>query len=71
MRCELKPIPQSCSPTSREEWLNSLTGDQRQVGVEVHDPADRKHLAYLATTRSGQRIYLNRTAVDAYDDNTR
>ena len=33
--------------------------------VEVHDPSDRKRLAYLATTKQGHRIYLNRTAVDA------
>src|SRR5262249_7774663 len=32
---------------------------------EVHDPADRQHLSYLATTRNGRRLYLNRTAVDA------
>src|SRR5207244_567281 len=37
----------------------------RAVHVEVHDPANRDHLAYLATTRRGRRIYLNRTAVDA------
>ena len=28
-------------------------------------PADRRGLSYLATTRRGRRIYLNRTAVDA------
>jgi len=31
----------------------------------VHDPAHRQRLSYLATTRRGRRIYLNRTAVDA------
>jgi nickel-dependent lactate racemase len=35
------------------------------VRLEVHNPADRKHLAYLATTQAGRRIYLNRTAVEA------
>jgi nickel-dependent lactate racemase len=35
------------------------------VRVEVHDPKDRKKLAYLATTRNGRRVYLNRSAVDA------
>ena len=33
--------------------------------VEAHDPKDRKRLAYLAMTRAGQRLYLNRSAVDA------
>jgi hypothetical protein len=32
---------------------------------EVHDPTDRDHLAYLATTRAGRRIYLNRSLTDA------
>ncbi len=36
-----------------------------QVKVEVHEPSNRKKLSYLATTRKGRRIYLNRTAVDA------
>src|SRR5439155_3586898 len=36
-----------------------------EIRVEVHDPANRKKLSYLATTRNGRRLYLNRTAVDA------
>jgi hypothetical protein len=35
------------------------------VQVIKHDPSNRKRLSYLATTRAGQRIYLNRTIVDA------
>jgi hypothetical protein len=35
------------------------------VRVESHDPSHRKTLSYLATTRRGRRLYLNRTAVDA------
>jgi nickel-dependent lactate racemase len=31
----------------------------------VHDPSDRENLAYLATTKAGRRIYLNRHLVDA------
>ncbi len=38
-----------------------LTG----VRFETHDPADRRNVSYLATTRAGRRIYLNRTLVDA------
>jgi nickel-dependent lactate racemase len=35
------------------------------VQLEVHDPADRRRLSYLATTRRGKRLYLSRTVVDA------
>jgi len=31
----------------------------------VHDPSDRGQLAYLATTKQGRRIYLNRLLADA------
>lgn len=31
----------------------------------VHDPADRTALAYLASTREGRRVYLNRQLTDA------
>jgi len=33
--------------------------------LEVHDPADRTELAYLATTKVGHRVYLNRHLTDA------
>jgi Lactate racemase N-terminal domain len=33
--------------------------------VAVHDPADRSQLAYLAATKEGRRIYLNRHLTDA------
>ena len=33
--------------------------------LEVHDPADRARRAYLASTKAGRRVYLNRSAVDA------
>jgi nickel-dependent lactate racemase len=35
------------------------------IRVEFHDPSHRKKMSYLATTRAGRRLYLNRTAVDA------
>src|SRR5262249_3984255 len=31
----------------------------------IHAPGDRKQLSYLATTKGGRRLYLNRSAVDA------
>ncbi|MBA4064796.1 MAG: hypothetical protein C0501_14000 [Isosphaera sp.] len=41
------------------------TGNWQPANHEVHDPADRQKLAYLATTKAGRRLYLNRTLVDA------
>ena len=55
-----------CAPSpSRQPWVDDLPEAFEEVQVAVHDPADRRHLAYLATTRQGRRLYLNRTAVDA------
>jgi nickel-dependent lactate racemase len=50
---------------SAETWIGELKTHFPEVQVEVHDPTNRQHLSYLATTRHGRRIYLNRTAVDA------
>lgn len=33
--------------------------------VEIHDPDDRSRIAYLASTREGRRVYLNRSLTDA------
>ena len=52
-------------PASRQPWLDDLPDALEEVRVEVHDPADRKRLAYLATTKDGKRLYLNRTVVEA------
>lgn len=41
-----------------------LSGRRGEV-EEVHDPASRDRLAYLSTTKSGTRVYLNRTLTDA------
>jgi len=55
-----------CPPgSSRQDWLQDLPDIFEDVRVEVHDPMDRRKLAYLATTKQGRRLYLNRTAVDA------
>jgi nickel-dependent lactate racemase len=42
----------------------STTADST-ITQSVHDPDERDHIAYLATTRSGRRIYLNRYLTDA------
>jgi nickel-dependent lactate racemase len=55
-----------CAPSAeRHDWVNDLPDGFDDVRVEVHDPGNRKRLAYLATTKQGRRIYLNRTVVDA------
>src|SRR5437762_10054636 len=51
-------------PSARESHTLKLP-NHPEIRVEVHDPANRKKLSYLATTRQGRRLYLNRTAVDA------
>jgi nickel-dependent lactate racemase len=50
---------------SEGAWPDQLPEGLRSIPVEVHDPAHRQRLSYLATTKQGRRIYLNRTAVDA------
>jgi len=55
----------SSAPAADQGWLDDLPEAFEEVRVEVHDPTDRKKLAYLATTRRGRRVYLNRTAVEA------
>lgn len=55
-----------CPPSSTSQpWVEELPDEFADVHVEVHDPSDRRRLSYLATTRQGRRLYLNRTAVDA------
>jgi nickel-dependent lactate racemase len=53
------------SPAADQGWLDDLPEAFEEARVEVHDPKDRKKLAYLATTRRGRRLYVNRSAVDA------
>ena len=52
------------SLSSEQAWLDDLPEGFQDVQIEVHQPGDRKKLAYLATTKDGRRIYLNRTTVD-------
>jgi nickel-dependent lactate racemase len=51
--------------SSNQAWLDELPEEFEDMQVEIHQPTDRKKLAYLATTKEGRRIYLNRTAIDA------
>jgi nickel-dependent lactate racemase len=52
-------------PSSGQAWLGDLPDEFQGVHIEVHQPNDRKKLAYLATTKQDRRVYLNRSAVDA------
>jgi nickel-dependent lactate racemase len=55
-----------CAPPSTgQPWLDELPDDFQDVSIEIHQPGDRKKLAYLAATKEGNPIYLNRTAIDA------
>src|SRR5262245_6305432 len=67
-RAEVAPeaITLLCPPSdSHQDWLEDLPEAFEDVHVEMHDPTDRKRLAYLATTKQGRRLYISRTAVDA------
>lgn len=50
---------------SAQSWLDDLPDEYGDVKVEVHVADDRDKLAYLATTKAGRRVYLNRSLVDA------
>jgi nickel-dependent lactate racemase len=52
-------------PGSAQHWMNDLPDTMSDLQAEIHQPGDRKKLSYLAATREGHRIYLNRTLVDA------
>lgn len=47
------------------DWLDDLPEHLEEVHIEEHSPRERNRLAYLATTKTGRRLYLNRTLVDA------
>lgn len=48
-----------------QHWVNDLPETMAELQTEVHQPGDRRKLSYLAATKDGRRIYLNRTLVDA------
>ncbi len=55
-----------CAATADSQpWLDELPDSLQEVRVEVAGAEDRRRLSYLATTRGGRRLYLNRTLVDA------
>jgi nickel-dependent lactate racemase len=52
-------------PGASQAWIDDLPDEFADVHAEVHDPADPRKLAYLASTKAGRRVYLNRTLVEA------
>jgi nickel-dependent lactate racemase len=50
---------------SSQHWMNDLPDNMSDLQAEAHQPSDRNKLSYLAATKEGHRIYLNRTLVDA------
>lgn len=51
-------------PGAPQGWIDELPDEYADVTAETHDPADPKRHAYLATTKGGRRVYLNRSLVD-------
>jgi len=50
---------------STVDLASAIAAVPRDVRLIRHDPADRVQLAYLATTKQGRRVYLNRQLTDA------
>jgi hypothetical protein len=50
-------------PNSPATWIDELPDEFADITAETHDPS--KPLAYLATTKAGRRVYLNRSIVEA------
>jgi len=48
-----------------QAWLDDLPDELADIHLEVHDPANRDKIAYLATTKAERRVYLNRKIVEA------
>lgn len=49
------------------EWLKESLPlhVQQQIKMVIHDPADRTQVSYVASSASGERIYLNRVVSEA------
>ncbi|MGL6097090.1 MAG: lactate racemase domain-containing protein [Fimbriiglobus sp.] len=62
---DLAAVTLLAPPGSSDGWLADLPDEFGDVTLEAHDPADRKKLGYVASTKAGRRVYLNRAIVDA------
>ena len=52
-------------PGTRQGWIDELPDAFQDVRTEIHDPQNPQRMAYLATTKVGSRLYMNRTLVEA------
>jgi nickel-dependent lactate racemase len=59
---EADAITVLAAPGAREVLAHALP---KGVALAVHDPGERKAMAYLANTSEGRRVYLNRLLTDA------
>ena len=57
-----QPSPGALDPAELDHWAAQL---DPPPSVRLHDATDRNTTGYLASTTDGQRIYLDRTVVDA------
>lgn len=59
---DLKNVTLLLAPPARNQgFIDDLPDELSDVRVEIHDPNDEKKHAYLASTQTGRRVYLNRT----------
>lgn len=54
-------------PPNRGEsqWVEQLPEELDGIRIENHHPGNQKELCYLGTSQEGERLYLNRTLVEA------
>ncbi|MBY0461381.1 MAG: nickel-dependent lactate racemase, partial [Gemmataceae bacterium] len=50
---------------SAQGWIDALPDEFDELTAELHDPADARKLMYVATTKAGRRVYLNRAVGEA------
>jgi len=64
-RVERDNVTLLLTPGADEIQATALRKAFPEVHVEIHDPAGAGTVAYLASTKDGRRLYLNRRAVEA------
>jgi hypothetical protein len=62
---DLSAVTVVLPPTASEAWVDDLPDELADIHVETHDPTDGKKVAFLGTSPSGRKVYLNRTLVEA------
>ncbi|MFM8273680.1 MAG: lactate racemase domain-containing protein [Gemmata sp.] len=52
-------------PGAAQDWIDALPEELEDVTAETHDPANVQRCMYIATTKAGRRVYLNRSVAEA------